>query len=177
MRGFCVILHRYIGLATALFLVLLGLTGSVLAWREPLSAWLAPDLYEAPARGPWPALRLPASIGWPSSTRSRWLLAGGLALLLAAGFAAPRLLGGAAVPVHRIVQRDFAQTVVATGHVEAPHRVTIGTVVSGNVRRVPVDEGQTVGAGQTLVELDDAEWAAAAAQADASVAQASSATP
>jgi len=127
---------------------------------------------EAPARGPWPALRLPASMAWPSSTRSRWLLAGGLALLLAAGLATPRLLGGATVPVHRIVQRDFAQTVVATGHVEAPHRVTIGTVVSGNVRRVPVDEGQTVGAGQTLVELDDAEWAAAAAQADASVAQA-----
>jgi uncharacterized iron-regulated membrane protein len=51
MRGLCVILHRYVGLATALFLVLLGLTGSVLAWREPLSACLAPDLYEAPARG------------------------------------------------------------------------------------------------------------------------------
>jgi uncharacterized iron-regulated membrane protein len=52
MRGFCVILHRYIGLATAFFLVLLGLTGSVLAWREPVSAWLAPGLYEAAARGP-----------------------------------------------------------------------------------------------------------------------------
>jgi uncharacterized iron-regulated membrane protein len=52
MRGLWVILHRYIGLATALFLVLLGLTGSVLAWRQPLSAWLAPALYEAPARGP-----------------------------------------------------------------------------------------------------------------------------
>jgi uncharacterized iron-regulated membrane protein len=51
MRGFCVILHRYLGLATALFLVLLGLTGSVLAWREPLSAWLAPDHCVAPARG------------------------------------------------------------------------------------------------------------------------------
>ena len=51
MRGFCVILHRYIGLAIALFLALLGLTGSVLAWREPVSAWLAPALYEAPARG------------------------------------------------------------------------------------------------------------------------------
>jgi hypothetical protein len=52
MRGLCVILHRYIGLATALFLVLLGLTGSVLAWREPVSAWLAPEPHEAPARGP-----------------------------------------------------------------------------------------------------------------------------
>ena len=51
MRGLCVILHRYLGLATALFLMLLGLTGSVLAWREPLSAWLAPDLHQAPARG------------------------------------------------------------------------------------------------------------------------------
>jgi uncharacterized iron-regulated membrane protein len=52
MRRLCVILHRYIGLATALFLVLLGLTGSVLAWREPVSAWLAPELHEAAARGP-----------------------------------------------------------------------------------------------------------------------------
>jgi len=52
MRGLWVVLHRYIGLAIALFLVLLGLTGSVLAFREPISAWLAPDLYLAPARGP-----------------------------------------------------------------------------------------------------------------------------
>jgi len=51
MRSICIVLHRYIGLATALFLVLLGLTGSVLAWREPLSAWLAPELHHSPARG------------------------------------------------------------------------------------------------------------------------------
>ena len=52
MRGLCVILHRYIGLATALFLVLTGLTGSVLAFREPISAWLAPDLYAPATHGP-----------------------------------------------------------------------------------------------------------------------------
>lgn len=130
------------------------------------------------SRGPATGLVLPMPmrmrmrIRLPSSGRSRWLLAGGLALLVGIGLTSARLLEGAAVPVHRIAQRDFAQTVVATGHVEAPHRVSIGTVVSGNVRRVPVEEGQAVGAGQTLIELDDAEWAAAAAQADAGVAQA-----
>jgi HlyD family secretion protein len=67
---------------------------------------------------------------------------------------------------------DLVQTVVASGHVEAPHRVSIGTQIVGTVRQVPVAEGQAVKAGQTLVVLDSAELAAAAQQADVAVQQA-----
>ena len=43
-RRFWVWLHRYAGLAMALFLVIVGLTGSVLAFREELDVWLNPEL-------------------------------------------------------------------------------------------------------------------------------------
>jgi HlyD family secretion protein len=97
------------------------------------------------------------------------LVAGVLALGLWFG---PGLLLGPQVPVSAVVQRDFVQSVVASGHVEAPHRVSIGTQITGTVKRVPVAEGQIVKAGQVLVELESAEWQAAAAQADVAVLQA-----
>src|SRR5690349_18108769 len=99
-------------------------------------------------------------------------IVGGAAVCLSALAVAPRVLRGPEVPVRAVMQRDLVQSVVASGHVEAPHRVTIGAVVVGNVLRVPVAEGQVVSAGQVLVALDGSEWAAAAAQADAAVAQA-----
>ena len=52
MRHLYVLLHRYIGLATALFLALAGLTGSVLAFNHEIDEWLNPSFYEAPAQGP-----------------------------------------------------------------------------------------------------------------------------
>ena len=55
---------------------------------------------------------------------------------------------GTSVAVATVVQRDFVQTVVASGHVEAPHRVDIGAQITGTVVRVPVAEGQTVKAGE-----------------------------
>ena len=52
IRSVLVLLHRYVGLATAIFLVVIGLTGSILAYREPISAFISPELYAPPARGP-----------------------------------------------------------------------------------------------------------------------------
>jgi len=43
-RSFWVWLHRYAGLAMAGFLIVVGLTGSVLAFREEIDAWLNPEL-------------------------------------------------------------------------------------------------------------------------------------
>jgi len=54
----------------------------------------------------------------------------------------PRMLLGPEVPVTPVVKRDFVKSVVASGHVEAPHRVTIGAQVVGVVQQVPVAEGQ-----------------------------------
>jgi HlyD family secretion protein len=78
----------------------------------------------------------------------------------------------ARVSLVTVEQRDFAQTVVASGHVEAPHRVSIGVQIVGTVEEVPVAEGQTVAAGTLLVLLDARELRAAAEQATRAVEQA-----
>ena len=83
-----------------------------------------------------------------------------------------RVVLGPKIPAALVVQRDFIQTIVATGHVETPHRISIGSQIVGVVKNIPVSEGQIVQAGQVLVELDDAEWRAAAQQADMLVLQA-----
>jgi HlyD family secretion protein len=71
-----------------------------------------------------------------------------------------------------VVRRDFVQSVVASGRVETPHRVSIGAQITGTVARVPVREGQAVRAGDTLVELQSDELVAAQRQAELAVAQA-----
>ena len=77
--------------------------------------------------------------------------------LLGAGIAfGPRLLEGPQVSVVDVVQRDFVQTVVASGRVETPHRVSVGAQITGTVKRVPVVEGQSVAAGQVLIEIENA---------------------
>ena len=83
-----------------------------------------------------------------------------------------RIVLGPKIPAALVVQRDFIQTIVATGHVETPHRISIGSQIVGVVKNIPVSEGQIVQAGQVLIELDDAEWRAAAQQADMLVLQA-----
>lgn len=49
MRPYAVLVHRYIGLVMAGFLLVAGLTGAVLAWYRPLDAALNPQLYQAVA--------------------------------------------------------------------------------------------------------------------------------
>ncbi|MGY4829129.1 efflux RND transporter periplasmic adaptor subunit [Sphaerotilaceae bacterium SBD11-9] len=102
----------------------------------------------------------------------RWPAAGLVCLLGLAVWLGPRLLLGPRVLVSVVAQRDFVLSVVASGHVETPHRVNIGTQILGSARRVPVAEGQAVSAGQVLVELENSELKAAAAQAEVAVRQA-----
>lgn len=52
MRAIFVIVHRWFGLATALFLFLTGLTGAVISWDHELDEWLNPQLTTARAAGP-----------------------------------------------------------------------------------------------------------------------------
>jgi uncharacterized iron-regulated membrane protein len=62
MRQFFVVLHRYFGLATALFLLIAGVTGAIISWDHELDQWLNPQLFKAPsgssALPPLPALKL-----------------------------------------------------------------------------------------------------------------------
>lgn len=111
----------------------------------------------------------------PRTTTLRRRLWRTLLVLLAGAGAAlvlPRALYGPVVPAVAVVQRDFVQSVVASGRVQTPHRVEIGAQITGTVVRVPVAEGQTVGAGEVLVELDATELRAAMQQARTAVAQA-----
>ncbi|MEJ8826991.1 efflux RND transporter periplasmic adaptor subunit [Variovorax humicola] len=134
------------------------------------------ELAPPASSGPAPAL---AVAPVPARHRVREALRryGLFALLAVFGIAlipwgAPRLLYGPRIDVDPVIRRDFVQSVVASGHVEAPHRVSIGTQVVGTARSVPVQEGQVVREGQVLVALDSAELEATAAQADAAVLQA-----
>lgn len=97
------------------------------------------------------------------------LLLGALAVLWY--FGAPLVLGPV-VTASPVVRADFVQSVVATGHVEAPFRINIGSQITGVVTDVPVGEGQTVKAGDTLIVLDNREAQAAVVQAEGIVAQA-----
>ncbi len=83
----------------------------------------------------------------------------------------PNLLGPLVV-TSPVVRADLVQTLVASGRVETPFRVSIGSQITGVVKRVPVEEGQQVTAGDTLVILDATESRALTAQADGQVAQA-----
>ena len=95
-----------------------------------------------------------------------------LAALVAAWYFGTPMALGPIVDADAVVRADFVQSVVASGHVEAPFRVNVASRVTGTVAEIPVAEGQTVKAGDTLVKLDDTEARAAVAQAQGAVAQA-----
>lgn len=48
-RGLLVLLHRYVGLVLASFLLIAGVSGTLLAWNDELEALAAPELMLAPA--------------------------------------------------------------------------------------------------------------------------------
>ncbi len=79
---------------------------------------------------------------------------------------------GQPVSTEPVLRQTLVQTVVASGHVEAPHRIDVGAQITGTVVQVPVSEGQSVKAGELLVALDAAELSATGRQADATVGQA-----
>ena len=85
-------------------------------------------------------------------------------------FGAPFVLGPI-VDAEPVARADFVQSVVASGNVLAPYRVNIGSQVVGVVKDVPVEEGQTVKAGDKLILLDDRELRAQVVQAEGAVAQ------
>jgi HlyD family secretion protein len=106
--------------------------------------------------------------------RRRWVKRAALALFAVAlaGLAGRNLLLGTPIDVYEAARGDLVQTVVASGRIITPRRVSIGVVITGRVARIPVQEGQTVRAGEVLIELEGKDERAAVAQARANVAQA-----
>jgi HlyD family secretion protein len=101
----------------------------------------------------------------------KWQCAAVLGAAILALYVGPGLWFGPRVAGDVAVRADFVQTVVASGHVEAPFRVNVGSQVTGVVTSVPVVEGQSVKAGETLIILDDREARATMVQAEGVVAQ------
>lgn len=63
LRNWMVRLHRWFGLATAVFLFIAGLTGAVISWDHELDEWLNPDFFEAHTEGtPLPVKELVSRI-------------------------------------------------------------------------------------------------------------------
>jgi len=46
-------IHRWLGIGLGLWFALVGLTGSVLVFEDPIDAWLNPGLLKTASRGPW----------------------------------------------------------------------------------------------------------------------------
>lgn len=63
MRSIFTILHRYVGLLIAIFLIFSGLTGAVISWDHELDDWLNPHLMEAHTAGqPMPSVDIAKQI-------------------------------------------------------------------------------------------------------------------
>jgi HlyD family secretion protein len=110
------------------------------------------------------------------TTRRVWpWLVGGLAAIgigaLAWAYGAPLALGPV-VSVTPVIRTNLIQTLVASGHIETPFRVSVSSRIAGVVALIPVSEGDTVAAGDTLIVLDDSEARTSVLQAEGQVAQA-----
>lgn len=82
------------------------------------------------------------------------------------------LILGKPVEAYEASIGDLVQTVVASGRVITPQRISIASEITGRVNFIPVFEGQTVKQGQLLIQLNDQDERASLAQATAAVGQA-----
>jgi HlyD family secretion protein len=86
-------------------------------------------------------------------------------------YGVPLVLGPAVFPVP-VVRADLVQTLVASGHAATPARITVSSQIGGIVTGIPVEVGDNVMVGDTLVKLDDSAAQASLAQAQGVLAQA-----
>jgi len=111
----------------------------------------------------------------------RWMVAGGVVVLVTAGFVLAQHRGepakADAIRTAQVTRGNIVLSVSATGTVEPASMVEVRSRATGTVTRVLVDEGQRVRLGQVLVELNDPDsrhavesYRAAARSAEAAVA-------
>jgi HlyD family secretion protein len=91
------------------------------------------------------------------------------ALLILAGLVGFYFFRPPAVTVATVMSRDVAPAIQGVGTVEAKVVVNISSKVTGRVVLVLVDQGDTIRAGQTLVRLDAAQYAADVDRGEANV--------
>ncbi|MDO8300761.1 efflux RND transporter periplasmic adaptor subunit [Lacisediminimonas sp.] len=107
-----------------------------------------------------------------SIRRRTWTLLFILAVLIALAIAGWRTLQGPTITAWTVGKVNLVQTVVASGRVETPLRVDVGSQLTATVADVPVAQGQAVSKGQLLIGLENSEQRAALEQARAGVSQA-----
>ena len=95
-----------------------------------------------------------------------------LILVVLAVYFSRNLILGKPVDAYPATISELAQTVVASGRVITPQRITIAAETTGRVNSIPVREGQTVKRDQLLIQLNDQDERASVAQATAAVKQA-----
>jgi HlyD family secretion protein len=102
-------------------------------------------------------------------TKRQWLglIAFIMLVIVAIGFV-DEFLSRPNVKPFLLSSGSFVQTIVASGHVESPNRISISAQITGTVADVPVMEGQDVVKGQLLIQLENTELQAALRQAQAS---------
>jgi len=111
-----------------------------------------------------------SALSWLKS--HKWLVIAAVVIAGVALWQGYRYFAGASVAVDKVERGDLVETVVASGHVETPYRVNIGSQMTGTVVTIAVREGQAVKAGQLLIALDTHELGAGVVQAQGAVAQA-----
>jgi HlyD family secretion protein len=95
-----------------------------------------------------------------------------LVVVLPISYLSRNILLGKPVEAYTATIGNLTQTVVASGRVMTPQRISIAAETTGRVNTIPVSEGQTVKRGQLLIQLNDLDESATLAQASAAVEQA-----
>jgi HlyD family secretion protein len=148
--------------------------------QQPTPVRPAPKSMDPPASAAQPPAvlppaALPIAAPRPARARSRrgliWAALAGL-LIVGGAYAALPLLLGPRVQAYAAHRQDLVATVVASGRVQTPYRASISSQMTGTVSEVPVEEGQRVVKGQTLVVLQSEELGSAVTQAQGAVAEA-----
>ncbi|MDH6256385.1 efflux RND transporter periplasmic adaptor subunit [Bradyrhizobium sp. BR13661] len=109
---------------------------------------------------------------WSGFLNHKWFILAAAVLLAFGAWQSVRMILGPAVVVDEVRHGRLIETVVASGHVETPYRVEIGSQITGTVQEVLVQEGEKVSKGQPLISLESRELNAAVVQAHGAVAQA-----
>src|SRR5204863_8909784 len=107
--------------------------------------------------------------------RTKWTVAGavGLAVLIIGVTSAMKGRNKATeVRIEKVQRRDLVASVTASGQVQPHTKVDISADISGRIVRLAVKEGQTVTAGQFLLEIDPSQYRASVERATAAVASA-----
>ena len=117
--------------------------------------------------------------GKQKKSKKKLFIFGGLGILVVA-LVLIAFLGGSkeniiAVQTEKVAKRDITQTVTATGTINPEFKVIITPEVTGEIMKLPVEEGDKVSKGELLIQIQAKTYRAQKERADA-VLQSSKAT-